>query len=151
MLMPLPPNPRKSLKAHQLRARQQQQPSHIDRLLQSLVKSLNVVPDDADPVHDRGELPSAGLRHVIAAATRARRSWRCWMDMGLRVWLFVGALSLPRSREHGAPVLQVDYHRESGLVETAYWVIDRHANWHRCADATVRADARTSTARQRAR
>jgi hypothetical protein len=151
MLTPLPPHSGSSLKAHQLRARQQPQPSHIDRLLQSLITSMNVVSEDADAVHDSSELPSAGLQHVVAAANQAQRSWRCWMDMRLRVWLFVGSLSLSRSREHGAPVLQVDYHRESGLVETAHWVIDRHANWHRCADAPARTDARSSTGRQRAR
>ncbi len=112
---------------------------------------MNVVSEDADPVHHGSELPSAGLRQVVAAATQAQRSWRCWMDMRLRVWLFVGALSLPRSREHRSPVLQVDYHRESGLVETAYWVIDRHAHWHRCADVAARIDARSSTGKHRAR
>jgi hypothetical protein len=108
-----------------------QQPSHIDGLLKSLVKSMNIVPEDADEVHDRGELPSA-LQKAIITATKAGQSWCAWMDAAFHSWLFLGELSVPLSRELGSPVLQLRYHREHGLRETGIWLIDRQGKWHRC-------------------
>ncbi len=105
---------------------------HIDRLLQSLIKYLDIVPIDADAVHEYSELPSSWLKDVVLAAPGAGRSWRGWMDDRLRVWLFVAELALPPSRKLGAPVLQVNFYRESGLQESAYWAVDRHSNWRRC-------------------
>jgi hypothetical protein len=107
------------------------QSSHIDRLLQSLVKSMQIVPDDADVVHDSRELPSSWLQNVVISASDAGHGWRCWMDCRLHVWLFVARLSLPLSRELGSPVLRVDFYRESGLSETANWGIDRRSRWRR--------------------
>jgi hypothetical protein len=105
---------------------------HIDRLLQSLIKYLDLVPIDADAVHDYSELPSDWLKEVVLAAPGAGRNWRGWMDNRLRVWLFVAELSLALSRRLGAPVLQVNFYRESGLQERAFWSVDRHSKWRRC-------------------
>lgn len=105
---------------------------HIDRLLRSLIKYLNLVPIEADAVHNYSELPSPWLRDVVLAAPGAGRSWRGWMDDQLRVWLFVAELSLAPSRKLGAPVLQVRFYRESGLQESAYWAVDRDSRWRRC-------------------
>lgn len=105
---------------------------HIDRLLQSLIKYLDIVPIDADAVHDYSELPSSWLRDVVLAAPGAGRNWRGWMDDRLRVWLFVAELALAPSRKLGAPVLQVNFYRESGLQESTYWAVDRHSTWRRC-------------------
>jgi len=104
---------------------------HIDRLLQSLIKFLDIVPIEADAVHEYSELPSAWLKDIVIAAPGAGRNWRGWMDNGLRVWLFVTELSLPLSRRLGAPVLQVNFYRESGLQERGYWSVDRHSKWRR--------------------
>jgi hypothetical protein len=113
--------------------RAMQQPSHIDGLLKSLVKSMSIVPDDADVVEDSSELPP-DLQKVISAATKAGQSSCAWTDAGFHVWLFVGEMSLPLSRERGSLVLEVKYHREHGLRETGTWVIDRNAKWHRLVD-----------------
>lgn len=104
---------------------------HIDRLLQSLIKFLDIVPIDADAVHEYSELPSPWLKDVVIAAPGAGRNWRGWMDNRLRVWLFVAELSLPLSRRLGAPVLQVSFYRESGLQEKGFWSVDRHSIWRR--------------------
>lgn len=122
--------PEKVVKPVLLRANER---SHIDRLLRSLINAVEVVPIEADTVHDCRELPSAWLRNLILTAIDSERSWRCFMDSGLRVWLFIAALSVPLSRQLGVPVLQVDFYRESGLQETAHWSIDRDSRWHRCA------------------
>lgn len=104
---------------------------HVDRLLQALIKFLDIVPIAADAVHDYSELPSPWLKDVVIAAPGAGRNWRGWMDDRLRVWLFVAAMALPLSRRLGAPVLQVHFYRESGLQECAYWCVDRHSTWRR--------------------
>jgi hypothetical protein len=104
---------------------------HIDRLLQSLVMTLRDVPDYAHAVGDHDEL-SFELHQAIRDAIKAGQSWRCWADSGFfHVWLFIAELSLPLSREHGIPVLQVKCYREYGLKETAHWAIDRRARWCR--------------------
>jgi hypothetical protein len=110
-----------------------QQPSHIDGLLRSLVKSLAVLPDESNAVTDPGELPSA-LQRVVAQAIKAGQSWMAWQDVGVRVWLFVAEMSLPLSRERGSPVLEMRSYREDGLKETANWLVDRHAHWQRCIE-----------------
>jgi hypothetical protein len=115
------------------RLRALEQPSHIDRLLRSLVRNMSVVPDDADAVHEPGELPAPWLRDIVVAAACAGDSWRCWMDGRLRLWLFVAKLSVPLSRAAGLPVLHVEFFRESGLSESADWAIDRQSRWHRCS------------------
>jgi hypothetical protein len=94
---------------------------------------MSIVPEDADTVEDRGELPPE-LQKVIIAAAKAGQSWCAWTDAGYHVWLFLGEMSLPLSRERGAPVLQLKYHREHGLRETGKWFIDRQAKWHRLVD-----------------
>ena len=123
----------------------QSQPSHIDRLLQSLIKSMSVVPVDADAIHDESEMPSDWLRNVIIEARGAERSWRGWMDTRLQVWLFVAELALPLSRQMRAPVLHVNFYRESGLQESGNWSVDRNSKWHRCLIAAPSApDANSS-------
>jgi hypothetical protein len=118
---------------------------HVDRLLQSLIKCLNVVPIEADAVHDYSELPSPWLKDVVLAAPGAGRNWRGWMDNQLRVWLFVAELAIPLSRKLGAPVLQVNFYRESGLQNSAYWSVDRHSKWHRCVVRSPRRSEPAST------
>jgi hypothetical protein len=110
-----------------------QQPSHIDGLLNSLVQRIGVVPEYADPVEDRSDLPSQ-LQKVVSAAIKAGQSWLAWAEGGLHYWLFVAEMSLPLSRERGSPVLQLKCYRERGLKETSIWFIDREAKWHRCTD-----------------
>ena len=107
-----------------------QQPSYIDGLMESLVKSLNVVPEDALPLY-WNELPAA-MQELAREARKAGRSSCCWMLPGLHVWLFIGEMSLPLSRERGAPVLQLWYYRETGLIQTGHWFVDRRAHWHSC-------------------
>jgi hypothetical protein len=108
-------------------------PSHINRLLQALIKDLNLVPTDAEVVHHFSELPAPWMHNLIGAAMEPDRGWRCWMDNRLRVWLFLAELSLPLSREMRTPVLQVNFYRESGLQDSGHWSVDRRSKWHRCA------------------
>lgn len=108
------------------------QPScdHIQRLLKSLVKSLDVLPDETNPVQASEELPPA-LQKAVAAATGLGHRWAAWRDAGPHVWLYVGQLSRLLSHRKGCPVLQVKHYRETGLVDTCNWMIDRNARWLR--------------------
>lgn len=58
----------------------------------------------------------------------------CWTD-GIRIWLCTAEMSLPLSREHGAPVLTVTVYTEHGDVQDAGdWLADCESNWRRCLD-----------------
>lgn len=103
---------------------------HIQRLLKSLVKSLDILPDETNPVHASNELPPA-LQKVVAAASGLGHRWAAWRDAGPHVWLYVAQMSRLLSRRKGSPVLQVRHYRETGLVDTCNWIIDRHAKWLR--------------------
>lgn len=103
---------------------------HIEGLLKSLVKSLDVLPDETNAVHGSGELPPA-LQKVVAAASNLGHSWAAWRDAGAHVWLYVGQLSRLLSHRRGSPVLQVKHYRETGLVDTCNWIVDRSAKWSR--------------------
>jgi hypothetical protein len=116
-----------------LRLQTIQKPAHVEGLLQSLVKSLGILPDGSDKVADRSELPSA-LQKVVIKATKDGQSWRAWMHGGVHIWLFVAEMSLPLSRERGSPLIQVKSYREDGLRESANWLVDRQGKWHRCID-----------------
>lgn len=106
---------------------------HIHGLLRALVSALQFVPERSRPIHDRAQLPPA-LQKVVALTTAAGHSWVAWNDERAHVWLYLGQMSLLLSRTCGSPVLQVKYYRETGLVDTCNWVIDRHAKWRRWED-----------------
>ena len=103
---------------------------HIQGLIKSLVKSLDRLPDETNTVERSEELPPA-LQKVVTAAMSLGHSWAAWCDSGAHVWLYVGNLSRLLSRKRGSPVLQVKHYRETGLVDTCNWVIDRNAKWCR--------------------
>lgn len=109
-----------------------QQPSRIEKLLETMVVRAGLVPDGACQLRDRSKLPSA-LEHVLIRAASAERVWTCWTD-GLRIWLFTAEMSLALSRERGTPVLAVDVYSECGVLkEVGHWTSDRDGNWQRCA------------------
>ena len=103
---------------------------HIQGLLKSLVKSLEILPDETNPVPTSDELPPS-LQKVVTVATGMGHRWAAWRDAGPHVWLYVGQLSRLLSHKKGSPVLQVKHYRETGLVDTCNWVVDRNAKWCR--------------------
>jgi hypothetical protein len=104
--------------------------NHIQGLIKSLVKSLDLLPDETNPIHASEELPPA-LQKIVSAALRLGHSWMAWRDAGPHVWLYVGQLSRMLSHRKGSPVLQVKHYRETGLVDTCNWIVDRKAKWCR--------------------
>lgn len=94
------------------------------------MKSLDVLPDETNPVQGSSELPP-GLQKAVTTATNLGHSWAAWRDSAAHVWLYVGQLSRLLSHRRGSPVIQVRHYRETGLVDTCTWVIDRNAKWSR--------------------
>jgi len=104
--------------------------NHIQGLIKSLVKSLDVLPDETNPIHATEDLPPA-LQKIVSAALGLGHSWMAWRDAGPHVWLYVGQLSRLLSHRKGSPVLQIRHYRETGLVDTCNWIVDRQAKWVR--------------------
>jgi hypothetical protein len=67
--------------------------------LLSLVMTLRDVPDYANAVYDRSNLPSK-LQLVVSDTITMEQSLCCWAD-SFHIWLFIADLSLPWSRERG--------------------------------------------------
>ena len=117
------------MKTATLRA-EQPTSDHIAGLIKSLVKSLNILPDETNPIQGSDELPPS-LQKVVSTANSLGHRWAAWRDAGPHVWLYVGQLSRLLSHKKGSPVLQVRHYRETGLVDTCNWIVDRKAKWCR--------------------
>lgn len=116
-----------------LRLRRMQEPSRVQRLLEAYVSRANILPEGSYPVRDARELPPR-LKVVIARALAQGHVWACWARTS-QIWLFTCEMSLPLSRERGAPVVAVRGYDEDGeLKESGTWRIDALGNWSRCAD-----------------
>jgi len=114
-----------------VRLRSAQQPSRVERLLDSYVLSTIDMPEGVRRIRDRSELPS-GLQRVIRNAERTGQAWSAWTD-DWRIWCFTGEMSLPLSRERGQPVLRIRSYDQSGrIIECGVWVNLRHGAWQRC-------------------
>jgi hypothetical protein len=97
-------------------------PSRLGVLLRELVRSFDIVPQEAYEMAARDNLPPA-LRRVAVCAEHLDACWACWIDENGQVWFFVGELPMALSREHGKPVLQLDRYGEDGLIlETSRWL-----------------------------
>ena len=116
-----------------LRLRKIQQPSQMERLLEAFAARANIVPPEAYQIRDSTALPLA-LERVVAEGERDGRVWACWAH-GSRLWLVSGEMSLARSRERGAPVLDIRIYGEDGeLKDAGTWLPDHAGKWQRCAD-----------------
>src|SRR5438105_11759192 len=93
-----------------VRLRRIQEPSHVERLLEAYVSRSGLLPNDAFQIRAQRAL-SPQLQRVVARATPKGHVWACWAD-SYHTWLFTCEMSLPLSRERGAPVLLVDRSEE---------------------------------------
>jgi len=114
------------------RLRTLQQPSKVEGLLKGCVSGSDVLPPGAYQIRDQASVPRE-LRRIVLRATQKGQAWSCWAHT-FRTWLFTGEMSLPLSRERGAPVLLVNLYNDGGLQDSAPWMPDRNGKWYRCDD-----------------
>jgi hypothetical protein len=84
----------------------QAQTSRVERLLESYILHEANLPWGAYRMRSAATVPRE-LRGSVMQAIELGRTWSCWTD-GTQTWLFTAKMSLELSREHGAPVLQVN-------------------------------------------
>ena len=98
-----------------LRLRKIQQPSQVERLLETFVARGNLLPKDCYQIPDSRAL-SPQLQRILAREVQKGHVWSCW-GYGLRIWLFIADMSLELSRERGAPVLQLNVCDDAGELK----------------------------------
>jgi hypothetical protein len=96
------PNGRKVSRMETLRLRSLQNPSHVGRMLESLVAGVTLVPGTCQQVHDSDALPLR-LRALVSRALEEGRVWACWMDAH-ESHLFTCEMSLGQSRARRAGI-----------------------------------------------
>ena len=114
-----------TVRAQQLRP----PPPHVERLLDGLVVRARLVPRGAYQIRDPASVPK-DLRRIAKLAAVNGRAWSCWTHR-IRTWLVTGEMPITLSREHGAPVLQVDVYDEDGPKDSGLWMIGRDGRWMR--------------------
>jgi hypothetical protein len=114
------------------RLRKLQEPSQVERLLESLISRTSLVPGGAYQIRDPDSVPKE-LRKLATRETQKGKVWSCWAH-SFRTWLFTGEMSLALSRERGTPVLQVDVYDYEGLKDSSPWTPDRSGTWCRCSE-----------------
>ena len=115
------------------RLRTIQQPSHLERLLEAYITRSHVVPKDSYQIRDP-EAAVAPLGRIALRAVEEGRLWACWA-YGVHQWLFTAEMSLPLSRERGAPVLSINRYGDDGeLIEAGAWFVGPDGLWQRCSD-----------------
>jgi hypothetical protein len=87
-----------------LRLRKIQQPSQVERLLETYISRSTVLPQGSYQIRDPASVP-AGLQRILSHATEQGKVWSCWRTSSSDTWLFTCEMSLPLSRKRGTPVL----------------------------------------------
>lgn len=116
-----------------LRLRRIQEPSRVERLLEAYISRAGDLPYGSYQLRDPKELPK-NLRTVLAQAVEQGEVWSCWAR-GSQLWLFTGHMPLDRSREYGAPVIQLRvYDEDAELKDSGTWRFEPRGTWTRCTD-----------------
>jgi hypothetical protein len=102
-------------------------------VLQSYISRAANLPWSAYRMRTAGTIPKE-LRGLVMQAVKLGKTWSCWTD-GTQTRLFTAEVSLPLSRERGAPVLQVNLYGDDGsLRESGTLMTDQSGKWCRCVD-----------------
>ena len=91
----------------------------LEALLESLVRSLDFLPDSAERIEDPDILPAA--LKALALEAHDAKSWCAWRD-GERLWFYAAEMSLGQSRERGKAVIRVtNYTPDGDIIESVWW------------------------------
>jgi hypothetical protein len=115
-----------------LRLRRIQEPSRVESLLEAYISHTGIVPEGAYQIRDRRDLPTR-VQTIVSRARAQGHVWSGWAR-GAHIWLFTCEMSLPLSRERGAPVLLVRLYNEEGEVTDSGTWRYQLGTWSRCAD-----------------
>ena len=109
--------------------------SQVERLLDACIARSNVLPKDLYQIRDPGAVP-LGLQQILSQASDEGKVWSCWTNSS-DTWLFTCAMSLPLSRTHGTPVLEVSLHSQDGaLKDSDTWTADPQGMWKRSREGS---------------
>ena len=115
-----------------LRLRRIQEPSRVETLLEAYISRARILPEGTHQIRDRRELPNR-VQTIVSRAQAQGHVWSGWAR-GADLWLFTCEMSLPLSRERGAPVLIVHLYNEDGeVLDSGTWRYQLET-WSRCAD-----------------
>jgi len=107
-----------------VRLRRIQEPSRVETLLEAYISRARILPEGAYQVRDRTALPNR-LQAIVSQASSDAHVWSAWAR-GAHFWLFTCEMSLPLSRERGAPVLIVRLHNEDAeVIDSGIWRFDQ--------------------------
>jgi hypothetical protein len=117
-----------------LRLRKIQQPSQVERLLETYISRSTVLPQGSYQIRDPASVP-AGLQRILSHATEQGKVWSCWKISSSDTWLFTCEMSMPLSRKRGTPVLQVWlYNKDGSLKDSDMWTTDPEGTWQRSGE-----------------
>lgn len=115
-----------------MRLRAIQHPSRVERLLVAFALRSGLMPPEAYMVRDPSAMPAV-FQAIIFQAVYKDRAWCCWKH-DAQLWLLTGDMPLELSREHGAPVLNVQLYGEDGTMKDSGSWVGRDGTWCRDAD-----------------
>ena len=96
-------------------------------LLDSLVRSLQVLSNSATRLYDAELLP-ATLQPLAESASSAG-AWCCWQDRGT-LWFYTAQLAAPETPHPESVGLRIaSYNADGSTIETGIWM--RTDGWHR--------------------
>jgi hypothetical protein len=120
-----------------VRLRRIQEPSRVETLLEAYISRAHILPEGAYQVRDRTALPNR-LQTIVSQASSDGHVWSAWAR-GAHFWLFTCEMSLPLSRERGAPVLIVRLHNEDAeVIDSGIWRFDQLGTSDALAGARTR-------------
>jgi hypothetical protein len=115
-----------------VRLRRMQEPSRVETLLEAYISRTQILPEGAYQIRDWRELTGCA-QTIVSRAKEQGHVWSAW-TRGAHLWLFVCEMSLPLSRERGAPILIVRLYDEEGeMLDCGTWRYQL-GTWSRCAD-----------------
>lgn len=106
-------------------------PSQASVLLESLLHSLDWLPENARRVQDRSELPSV-LQRIAIRGARQQEKWLAW-QRNSAIYFFTVKVTPPPAGVVRPPALRVSAYNERGSVTgCGVWANSPGKGWQRC-------------------
>jgi hypothetical protein len=107
-------------------------PSQVELLLESLLKSLNRLPEHSHKVTERSDLPSV-LQRIAIQAKKQKIRWGAWAKDNV-IWFFTVEMTTAPLGLSRRPALKISRYNQKGkLTECGVWYNVPPRGWQRCA------------------